>query len=136
MTPSEKLLARASALKNEGESLKFRLSVIEQTVAELEALARDFQVSGSNGSQTKLTVHQAATTSRLSPVAAVRQYLTDHADGAPVGEIADALQNKIETDSAQPRRVIWNTVYNLKKKGQIETVTGGNGKELLKLTDK
>jgi hypothetical protein len=99
---------------------------------EIEAKLRDMEIEnrvlerlknrGSSGAETP----SVATSSNghvfevylLNPTDAVLQFLKEH-PGSKGFEIADALAGKIDTKSSDPRRLLFNTVWQLKKKGKI-----------------
>jgi hypothetical protein len=107
------------------ETAKVRLSEIEiqrRVIVKLKD-----QIAATNGIVKKSKSGQPSATE------AVVAYLKDHPGSLPVEIVEAVLSLGIKTSSDKPKRLLYNTVYQLEKKGAIEKRPDGKG---LVLTEK
>lgn len=69
------------------------------------------------------------------PAIAIRELLAQHPDGVSSKVIADTLEHVIETKSDQPRRIIQNTLNQMKDAGAVKLTKKGS-EVIVRLGDK
>jgi hypothetical protein len=79
-------------------------------------LLRDLQADDDNG--------WAPLETLLAPAEAVKSLLGKHPEGLAQKEIVDSLELKIQSQSEDKRRLLYNTLFNLRKRGTIEVANG------------
>jgi hypothetical protein len=67
----------------------------------------------------------------LKPADAIRGLLRKNPDGLTQSEIVTQLEDKITTTSPNKRRIIYNTIFNLRKAKKVQEVGVGSGKRLV-----
>ena len=59
---------------------------------------------------------------QLGAVDAVRHFLESCPEGATQRSIVARLSRRISTESADPKRLLYNTIFNLKRRGHVREV--------------
>jgi hypothetical protein len=98
-----------------------RLSALEQTISSLRAVLRKIDGDAPDQQERKKRLVAAG---RLRPADAVRELLREHPGGLAQKDIVSELNGKLASTSTDQRRVIYNTIFNLRKRGTIEEIAG------------
>lgn len=72
-------------------------------------------------------------TRRPAPAVAVRRLLEQNPHGLTIREVVDQLASEIDTKSPTPRRIVQNTVYQLRVGGTLEKFLDPTGAECVRL---
>jgi hypothetical protein len=123
MSLREHIQARRDKLRREVDAAKAVIATKGPLLAELEALlsiednstATTFPI---NGHAMPATL-PAPTTIKYTPAIAVRRYLSDKPNGVAIRMLVDDLKDNIDTQSDDPKRILYNTVFNLRKRGTL-----------------
>lgn len=101
----------------EQKSLRMAISRLEAVLAQV----RDDKPlkSSSEGDR-----HPRISESRLKPADAVKRLLASHAEGLTRAQIIAELDGTLNTASGDPRRLLYNTIFNLKKRGTVKESDG------------
>lgn len=108
----------------EQEAILKRLRELEQRASELDAEKRTN--AAVIAELRSLLPTGSVTPQSRKPAQAVRELLQAHPHGLATTDIADQLQGVIETASSNPRRIIQNTMNQLKDSGAIKLTKRGD----------
>lgn len=98
---------------------------LDVQIATLTSLKNDIQPAAGqpqNGTVVGPFVIQHKADKKRGATDAVIQLLRESEQGIPKGEIAATLSDKIDSESGDPKRVIYNTLLNLRKRHIIGIV--------------
>lgn len=104
----EPIRARLDKLLKERQSLSEQLRAVDTMIGMLRSIVADM-----NGEPLPVA-------GRMRPAAAVRWMLGQHPEGLVLGEIVDRLEGEVETTSPDRRRLLYNTIRNMRKRGELE----------------
>ncbi len=109
------------------EAAKASLRVVEGKLAVLKELSDELGESPPRmeltEDATQVTIAPTAdTTEKLRPADAVRDLLRQCPDGLTQHAVVSELHDKIESDSTDKKRLLYNTIFNLKKRGMVREV--------------
>jgi hypothetical protein len=135
MSATERIGQRIVALHREADELRLKLAVLEHTVAELESLRDELAADGDSQPHGRRQLAEPASqsTDKQKPVPAVKTYVGRFPQGVLLKQLVEDLANDIATTSDDPRRLLYNTVYNLRKRGALVGFQDDQGREGVKL---
>ena len=105
--------------------LKSVASEVGKPVREAERVEKPAGASGVNGK----------VPDGMKPADAVKALLRSHPDGMPQKEVVEILAEKIDSDSADKKRLLYNTIFNLRKRNVVRNVDTPNGESRIALVD-
>ncbi len=139
----DRVNAAISKSRSELASIEQRKAIIDATIENLNAVVtamgacRDDEIGdlfdAEAQPETNRTERDEREPARASAAVAVRRLLENHRDGLSIREVVDALASQIETRSLTPRRVIQNTVYQLRLGGTLEQYKNEAGLHCVRL---
>jgi hypothetical protein len=111
-----------------------KLSAIDQTIASLQAVLGKLNgvMAGKVTTDAQRTPLLAG--ARRKPADAIREFLREHESGLPAKEIVTQLEGRIESNAADKKRLLYTTLFTLKKRGELEMATGKDGDQVVRLT--
>lgn len=96
------------------ERIELKETVLREMLAEYDDAASLLARAGGEP-ESKLVKAGPA----LSPADAIRNLLQQHPEGLPQKTIVITLESQIASTSSNKRRLLYNTIFNLRKRGTI-----------------
>jgi hypothetical protein len=120
MSLREHIQVRRDKLRREVDAAKAIIATKGPLLAELEALLsiEDDSTELVNGHVAQ-AAFSAPANIKYTPALAVRRYLGDKPNGVAIKTLVSDLKDNIDTDSDDPKRILYNTVFNLRKRGTL-----------------
>lgn len=114
--------------EEEGRSLA--LKQLEQIAAKypdlLATIATRLAANGEDGSYLENEEHEEELERYSSPTDAVREWLRENGEGT-TSDIVDSLADRIDTESGNPRGVLYSTISSLKHRNKLKVRTNRDG---------
>lgn len=127
----------ASAIQEELRQVETALAEVNRRKQDLEVAKTVLEkVLASGGSVKGPPIHMPQYTAgqRLSTVDCIKTLLRQHPDGLPMSTLVNTLEGQIVSQATNKRRVLQNTVLQLKRAKAIKKVTRG-GHSLVMLNE-
>lgn len=123
-------------------TIQGELQQIDTELAELSRRKHDLEITKTvlervlacGGSEIAPAIHFPQSSRKMSTVECVKTLLRQHPDGLPMSTLVDTLEDQIVSNAANKRRVLQNTVLQLKRAKAVKNVSKG-GKSVVVLNE-
>lgn len=120
----------AAELRRHEDIIAQHREAIKTTEAQITAL-RDLQAEITSTARRSAVVEpmdagmdEQTDIEPMKPADAVRWILGEHPEGLPQKTVVLELEDRIASDASDRKRLLYNTIFNLKKRGHIHEVGG------------